>query len=1061
MGSRVFLCLSDLLAHYGQIAPDGDAILAPGFAPIRYGALWSQMNSLACALRSLGIGPDGRVAIVLPEGPDNAIAMIAVACGAVCVPLNPAFVADEWQRYFGDLRITALLTCADIRSASVEVARRLDIPIIHLSRSGEGLLVLKLNSPGMAKAPSVAAPLAPSTNDAFVLLTSGTTSHPKIVPLTHAGVCRSAYNAGAALALDRHDRLLNVLPLFHAHGLISGLLTALAAGSSVVCTPAFDVTAFFGWLTEFRPTWYTAVPAVHRALLSAARHHKHRSLRTSLRLIRSASASLPAEVLSGLEELFGVPVIETYGMTEAASQIAVNPLVRRKPGSVGKSAGAEIAIIDDKGQRLPAGERGEILLRGPTITRGYENDPAATSAAFREGWFRTGDLGYLDEDGYLFIVGRSKDVINRGGQKVAPAEVEEALLKHPKVLEAVAFSIPHPRLGEAVAAAVVLSPGTSITSRRLRDFARQRLAAFKVPAVIRIVAEIPKSPAGKVTRHRLAGALSLTLPQSQTESESAAHRSRLQSRLARLWAELLDLKHVDIDQDVFALGADSFTLTQMLARLQTSFGVSLPIRAVFEAPSVREFARRVEEARDAGPKEPAFEVGNLKRTSAETVSVLQEHVLKSEQTLPGTPQFNLPFGYRLRGPLDVPMLERSLTAVMLRHEMLHTGFVWRNERPAIAPAADVVSPLIVEDLVPPISARTQRAKALLLKKASLKAEQEAWTPFDLTRGPLFRTRLLRLDEHDHVLIMILHHVIVDGWSVGIFIEELSALYCAFAAGRPAPLPKSAALFSDFVHWQHRWVKTDQASRQVKFWNERLFGASPVFATDTDVLGSPVARIPVHLSSDLVARLRAFGRSYGGTLFMTLLAAFKALVLLRTGRRDICIATAMANRPQQWMEGVIGPFENTTVVRTQIDPGLSFREALNRVRDSVLETNARQDLPFEIFASRVAEEGGPDCASLVQVFFALQNSYRRPLLLSDVSVQPFGNVYLEGQAVLPIDRTWLAVILKETASGVIGSCTYKRDMFKAGAVETWLEDYQGILENVAAHPNMELSRLVTV
>ena len=280
-----------------------------------------------------------------------------------------------------------------------------------------------------------------------------------MVPLTHASVCLSAYNVGAALALGPQDRLLNVLPLFHAHGLISGLLAALAAGSSVVCTPGFDAAAFFGWLTEFRPTWYTAVPTIHRALLSAASRHKHDVQQHSLRLIRSASSSLPSDVVSGLESLFGVPVIDTYGMTEAASQIAANPLERRKPGSVGQSAGAEIAIMDGKGRRLPTGERGEIALRGPTITRGYDNDAAANEAAFRDGWFRTGDLGYLDRDGYLFIVGRIKDVINRGGQKVAPGEVEEALLSHPDVVEAVAFPVSHRRLGEDVAAAVVLRPG--------------------------------------------------------------------------------------------------------------------------------------------------------------------------------------------------------------------------------------------------------------------------------------------------------------------------------------------------------------------------------------------------------------------------------------------------------------------------------------------------------------------------------------------------------------------------------------------------------------------------
>ena len=345
-------------------------------------------------------------------------------------------------------------------------------------------------------------PASSADNDAFILLTSGTAARPKMVPLTHASVCRSAYNAGAALALGPRDRLLNVLPLFHAHGLISGLLTALAAGSTVVCTPGFNPTVFFDWLIKFRPTWYTAVPAIHRAVLLAADRHKHSLRRCSLRVIRSASASLPPAVLLKLESVFGVPVIETYGMTEAASQIAANPLERRKPGSVGRPAGAEIAIMDREGRPLPAGERGEIALRGPTITRRYDNDPAATKSAFRDGWFRTGDLGYLDQDGYLFIVGRLKDVINRGGEKVAPAEVEEALVGHPDVVEAAAFSIPHERLGEDVAAAVVLRPDAKLSAQKLRNFARERLAGFKVPSLIRIVQEIPKGPGGKLKTRR-------------------------------------------------------------------------------------------------------------------------------------------------------------------------------------------------------------------------------------------------------------------------------------------------------------------------------------------------------------------------------------------------------------------------------------------------------------------------------------------------------------------------------------------------------------------------------
>ena len=442
-GSRIFSCLPDILAYFGQSAPDRDAILAPGRLPVTYGELWARTNDTVRVLRGLNIGPSDRVAVVLPNGPDAAMAILMVAAGSVCVPLNPGYTAREWQHHFQDLQISALLTCTGAASASRDAATAFGIPIIDLvPKPNEGSSAFRLLG---AATSSVGKPaLAPKSGDAFILLTSGTASLPKGVPLTQAAVCRSAYNVGSTLALKPRDRLLNVLPLFHVHGLVSGVLAALASGSSVICTTGFDAAKFFGDLKQFSPTWYTAVPAIHQAVLSAARVGAVGAKSCSLRVIRSASSTLPSSVSNGLEELFEVPVIDTYGMTEAASQIAANPVKRRKPGSVGQPAGSEVRITDDEGRPLPIGGRGEITLRGPTVTRGYVNDLAATKAAFRDGWFRTGDLGYLDDDGYLFIVGRIKDIINRGGQKIAPVEVEQVLLGHPDVVEAAVFSIHHP-----------------------------------------------------------------------------------------------------------------------------------------------------------------------------------------------------------------------------------------------------------------------------------------------------------------------------------------------------------------------------------------------------------------------------------------------------------------------------------------------------------------------------------------------------------------------------------------------------------------------------------------
>jgi acyl-CoA synthetase (AMP-forming)/AMP-acid ligase II/acyl carrier protein len=1066
--SRIFSCLGDLLASYGRRAPNRNAILSPGRPPVTYGTLCICASRVARILRSLGVDRSDRVAVVLPDGPDTAVSIVAVASTAVCVPLNPSFTADEWRRYFGDLRITALLTRADLDTASRGAAQALGIPVIDLSfRPGAGPDAFGLVGPPTGRI--VTDDLPPSGgDDAFILLTSGTSSRPKMVPLTHSAVCLSAYNVGATLQLGPGDRLLNVLPLFHGHGLISGVVAALAAGSSVVCPPGFDAAAFFGWLTEFRATWYTAVPAIHRAVLSAAARHKRSAQRSSLRLIRSASSTLPPDLLGSLEALFGVPVIDTYGMTEATTQIAANPVERRKPGSVGKAAGPEIAILDGKGRRLPPGKRGEIALRGSTIARGYDNDATATAAAFRDGWFRTGDLGYLDEDGYLFIVGRIKDVIDRGGQKVAPAEVEQALLSHPDVVEAAVFSVPHKRLGADVAAAIVLRRDAEVSEGGLRDFVRERLASFKVPGPIFIVPEIPKGPAGKIKRDELLAALSITLPTERVErgANLAAPRSEMERKLAETWMELLEVDQIGVDENVFVLGADSITVMQMLLRLRERFGVGFSFKDIFDAPTVAALAARIEQKKSAAAP-PSLHHSSMEITRVEDdgppqLSILQEHALRIERELPGLPQFNVAFAYRLRGPLNVGALARGLSEVVRRHDSLRTGFSWLDGVPvALTTSSRDINPLlVVEDVAAWAAPGENKIRALLLKKAELQAEQEALTPFDTSRPPLLRARLLGLGPDDHVLLLILHDIIADRWSTGILIEEISEFYAAFIARRPPRLPEPMLQFSDFARWQGRWCTSDAAARQLAFWKERLRGASPLFAPKRNsgdaLLAANIVQEPFHLSTDLVARLTALSHSQGATLFMTLLTGFKTLLLARSGRNDICVATAVANRSHPRTERIIGPVGNASLVRTHVDADVSFQEALRRVRGTLLEAYARQELPFDVIAGQLKKEDDLDPASLMQVFFVLHSAFRRPLKVPNVAVSTFG--CREGQQIMRIDRTWLRMTLKEIPAGITGACSYKEELFESEALRDLTTHYTTILTRAAAHPETSLGTL---
>jgi len=460
-------------------------------------------------LNAMGIGRNDRVAIVLPNGPEMASAFIAIACGATTAPLNPAYRAEEFDFYLSDLNAKALVILEGMDSPALAVAASRNIPVVRLIPervAGDFRLEAELSgTPAQAG-------MAGEYDIALVLHTSGTTSRPKIVPLSHRNVTASAYHIGSSLALREADVCLNIMPLFHIHGLIAATLSSIAAGASVVCTPGFNALKFFHWFQEANPTWYTAVPTMHQAILSRADRNRDIITKSRLRFIRSSSSSLPPQVMEALEQTFGVPVIEAYGMTEASHQMASNPLPpsARFAGCVGLAAGPDVAIMDEAGNLLAPGALGEIVIRGPNVTQGYEANPEANAKAFTNGWFRTGDQGVMDEKGYLRLTGRLKELINRGGEKISPLEIDTVIMDHPAVAQVVTFGMPHDKLGEDVAAAVVLREGAACDERELRAFIGTRVADFKVPRKILFLTEIPKGATGKLQRIGLAEKLGMT-----------------------------------------------------------------------------------------------------------------------------------------------------------------------------------------------------------------------------------------------------------------------------------------------------------------------------------------------------------------------------------------------------------------------------------------------------------------------------------------------------------------------------------------------------------------------
>jgi acyl-CoA synthetase (AMP-forming)/AMP-acid ligase II len=490
--------LADLFAQADAHHPA--VILPEGPAATDYRSLTEQVETLAGTLRQSGLQPGDAVAIVLPNGLEYLASFLAVARARLAAaPLNPAYKADEFRFYLEDAGVRAVIVPPGdhpIRG----VAHELRLFTWTATRDGKGRV--QLEGEGLAAA-TAAIPEAPRPDDvALFLHTSGTTSRPKGVPLTHANLMASARNIAAHYKLTRADTSLVVMPLFHVHGLIGATLTTFLCGGSVVVPARFSAGAFWPAIQAHRVTWYSAVPTIHQVLL--ARADADSAPAGGLRFIRSCSSALAPATLAQLESRFGAPVLEAYGMTEAAHQMASNPLppAVHKPGSVGPGTNVDVAIMDEVGNLLPPGTQGEVVVRGPNVTGGYRNNPEANAASFTHGWFRTGDRGVLDGDGYLTLIGRIKELINRGGEKISPLEVDAALLSHPAVAEVATFAAPHPKYGEEVHAAVVLKGDA--TAEGLQAHCRDRLADFKVPKVIHLARELPRTATGKVQRRHVA-----------------------------------------------------------------------------------------------------------------------------------------------------------------------------------------------------------------------------------------------------------------------------------------------------------------------------------------------------------------------------------------------------------------------------------------------------------------------------------------------------------------------------------------------------------------------------
>lgn len=578
---------------------DHVALLAPGRTPLTYRDLSGAVLHSSSQLAGSGIKRHDRVGMVLPNSPEAITAFLAVSEAAVCAPFNPSYSVEEFKFYLSDLGARIVIIADGLRTQAFEAAKQLGVEIITLTTkpaSPAGTFELDGLRVGAHTIVN-----ASKQDVALVLHTSGTTGRPKIVPLAHSNIAVSARNIAASLSLQRKDLCLNPMPLFHVHGLIGGALSTLASGGSILCPEGFDPEQFWTLLKEYKPTWYTGVPTMHQSILAVLGERAKKSNPTSLRFIRSSSAALSSSVARQLEEAFHVPVIEAYGMTEAAHQIAINPFPpeSRKPGSVGREQGCRVAVMDAAGNLLPDGQTGEIVIRGDNVITGYENNPKANENSFVRGWFRTGDQGYRDSDGYIILNGRLKELINRGGEKISPREIDEVLLRHPAVVEAVAFSFPHASLGEDIGAVVVLREGMDVAERELRQFSSLLLAPHKIPRVIVKADVIPKGPTGKVQRVSLAKILGISeakpMEQKETLYSEIRPETPLELELLAIWSKVLNLDTIETNADFFSLGGSSIDAMRIISAIRDKYGFELQFTDFFSVPTVKELACLLEQ----------------------------------------------------------------------------------------------------------------------------------------------------------------------------------------------------------------------------------------------------------------------------------------------------------------------------------------------------------------------------------------------------------------------------------------------------------------------------------
>ncbi len=1066
----------DLIGWAAATQPQKNYLIGPDTGQTcTYGELKQRAERLHARLAGIGLEPGDKIAFLMDNGVATAEFFLGIMYGGfVAVPLNVRAGVSQLSYSLLHSRAKVVFVANRYTDLIAAVLAGCEGAVQIIAADTEWRRAEQTASAAPAILPQIAAGDA-----AMLMYTSGSTGQPKGAIHTHHSILAHGRNSVAAHQLTAADRSLLVLPVYHINAECVTLVPTLMSGGSVVIPQGFAVSEFWNWLHDYECTWSAIVPAIIAQLLDwrDPKSDTRAEAFKRIRFLRSSSAPLSASLHREFIEKFKLPLLQAMGSTEAGNVFS-NPVPPgvNKIGSPGLPWGFEARIIDAAGRPLPAGEPGEVLLRGDGMMQGYFEDPQATEAALdSEGWLRTGDLAYRDEDGYFFIIGRSKELIIKAGVNIAPKQIDEVLEAHPAVLEAAAVGAPDRHVGEDVIAFAVLRQDMACSERDLLSFCAQRLGDFKTPTRIHLVPDLPKGPSGKVQRLRLVEQAEILAPATPppTARDAALQPAcpaiagqlpgtdmQAGQIISRIWAELLGLESVDPDSNFFSLGGQSLLAMQYLSRLRESLPVILTLSDFFENPTVSLQAALVRSRLMAQPgqdtasdlaSEAWQRIERRQQSGRCPLSPSQERIWFMEQLSTGEPAYNESEAILIRGPLDTDALQRALNGIVERHEILRTTIEQRDGR-----AVGVVHetwPLLLRE----ISLRALPEAGREAELARLVVD-EVRRPYQIETAPGIRATLVRLSQQEHALILMMHHIICDSSSLGIFWRELRALYGAARTGEPCNLQNLPVQYGDYAAWQLDKRHQARIAADIDFWRETLRGAPALLNLPADrprpaTMSYRGNTLPFHLDAALASGLRRLGRELGSSLFTIIAAALNTLFYRYTDQDDIVIGIPMADRERPEVQHLIGFLIGTQVLRTDISGNPSFRQLLERVQKSVAQLHAHQAAQFDQIVAAVRPPRNPAFSPVFQIMFIWRDYQDQPQFigLPGLAVQPL----LAHPATSKFDLT---VIATDTQDDIYLEVEYSTDLFDAARIERMIGHLSTLLAGAVSDPHQNVASL---